>query len=258
MVTYPALRALNFQDKHFGSGTMQVGVYTKRLDYFEKRQEFYDMLEDYADLNFVIPSSIENHWYAAYDEWLVATNQSNANYDEWLVKLKNFLSTDGVGYSTKVVIDDRGVAGTQVDTTWISKGAFGADGKRRMRKARKEVRGTPLGTVIVYEADFIWNESFQIILPTTLRAIIGAAVTVLVILILLLGDLAAAVIVACAVGFVCISTLGAHLVVLLSVFDAGACVRCHILVQRRPQLHHLFLHCHRRWSRECSCVRYAP
>lgn len=216
VTTYPALRALNFQDKHFGSGTMQVGVYTKRLNYFEKRQDFYNMLEDYADLNFVIPSSIENHWYAAYDEWLVATNQTNSNYNEWLIKLQNFLSTDGVGYSEKVVIDDRGVAATQVDTTWISKGAFGADGKRRMRKARKEVRGTPLGTVIVYEADFIWNESFQTILPNTLRAIAGAAATVLVILILLLGDLAAAFIVACTVGFVCISTLSAHSMILLA------------------------------------------
>jgi len=211
VATYPALRALRFEEKHFGSGTMQVGLYTKRFDYFEKRDAFYELLDDYAGLNFVVDSSLEDNWYSAYDSWLDASGRANANYSQWLVNLRTFLDTDeGSGYATKVILDDeKGVVAAQVDSSWTRVGAWGGDGKRRMRKARDEVRGTPLGTVIVYEADFIWNESFVTILLNTVRAIVGAAVTVLIILLLLLGNVIAALMVATSVAFVCICTLGA-------------------------------------------------
>ncbi|KAJ8614618.1 hypothetical protein CTAYLR_008988, partial [Chrysophaeum taylorii] len=211
VVTNPALRAFNFEKKHFGSTTQTVGVYTKRTNYYENREAFYGMLDDYAGLNFVVRSSLDSNWYSAYDAWLNETNQTNSNYDEWLEKLETFLSTDeGVDYSQKVVFDDSlGVVATHVDSSWETEGIFGGDGMRRMRKARKKVRGTPLGTVIVYQQYFVWNESFNTILRTTVRAIAGASVTILVILILILGNIVAAFMVACAVAFVCISTLGA-------------------------------------------------
>ncbi|KAJ8600821.1 hypothetical protein CTAYLR_006423 [Chrysophaeum taylorii] len=151
VVTNPALKAFNFEKKHFGS--IALHVYTKRTDYYKNRQAFYDMLEGYGELNFVFASSLQNNWYAAYDTWLNETNQTNSNYDEWLEKLKTFLSTDdGVAYSTKIIIDDsKGVVATQIDSSWVAEGYFGGTGKRRMRMARKKVRGTPLGTVIVYQ-----------------------------------------------------------------------------------------------------------
>lgn len=211
VVSNPALKSVNFGKKHFGSQTYQVNLYTKNTNYYENRAAFYDMLDDYVDLNFVLPGSVRDNWYSAYDTWLNETARTNSDYEEWLANIKVFLATDGAPYSQFVVIDDSkgGVVGAQVQSQWLSDGNFGGTGTRRMRKAREEVRGTPLGTVIVYERNFIWNESFNTILGDTTRAIVGASLTVLVILVLLLGDIVAAILVSFSVAFVCISTLGA-------------------------------------------------
>ncbi|KAJ8604481.1 hypothetical protein CTAYLR_000973 [Chrysophaeum taylorii] len=204
-------KALNFQKKHFGSATDWVGVYTKRTDYFANRDAFYDVLAKYDDLNFVAGDSASTSWYAAYDAWLSDSGITNLNQNDWESNLRLYLNTtDGLAYADKIVFDDRGaVVATEIDTYWKSDGNEGGDGTRRMRKAREEVRGTDVGTVIVYNNGFIWNESFAIILRTTVFAMSIACIVVFVILVLLLGDVLAALIVSCFVGFVCVSTLGA-------------------------------------------------
>jgi len=204
-------KGLDFEQKHFARGATEwVGLYTKRADYYESRDDMRRLIDDYADEHYVVTASLETNWFDAHQGWLDETGQTVSSSEEYLASLRTYLAGDGIDYAHKVLIDDRGVYATEIDSLWEDDDVTGGIAKRRMRKAREQVRKSSgdLGTVIVYNNGFVWYESFAVIARSTIFAMLIACVTVFIVLIFLLGDLLAAVLVAMFVTFTCLVTFG--------------------------------------------------
>ncbi|KAJ8598558.1 hypothetical protein CTAYLR_001393 [Chrysophaeum taylorii] len=207
-------KVLDFEKKHFSDkATTWVGLYTKTGSaekYYSSRDDLRNVLAEYSAENYVVTESLDTNWFTAHEQWL-SDRTINASADAWFASLVEFLAGDGIDYSEKVVLGEDEILATEIDSFWEAKGVTGADEKRRMRKARKAVRRASgdLGTVIVYNQGFIWNESFVRIARSTIFAMAVACITVLVVLLLLLGNVPAAMLVASSVALTCLSTLAA-------------------------------------------------
>eukprot|EP00635_Sarcinochrysidales_sp_CCMP3193_P000167 CAMPEP_0118900274 /NCGR_PEP_ID=MMETSP1166-20130328/6451_1 /TAXON_ID=1104430 /ORGANISM="Chrysoreinhardia sp, Strain CCMP3193" /LENGTH=1003 /DNA_ID=CAMNT_0006839413 /DNA_START=44 /DNA_END=3055 /DNA_ORIENTATION=- len=207
--------AFDFDRDHFSTGSSRwVGLYTKHADYFANGQAMRETLDGYAQQGFVVTESLSDNWFDEHARWLAATNRTVASQLDWLASLHDFLEDDaGLGYVDKIAFDGpRGnIVGTEIDTRWKDEDVTGGINMRRMRNSREEVRDASksrLGTVIVYNNQFVWHESFAFIAGSTFFSMIIAVSTVFLVLVVLLGDVLAATLVTAFVADVCICVFG--------------------------------------------------
>eukprot|EP00635_Sarcinochrysidales_sp_CCMP3193_P000452 CAMPEP_0118919788 /NCGR_PEP_ID=MMETSP1166-20130328/18739_1 /TAXON_ID=1104430 /ORGANISM="Chrysoreinhardia sp, Strain CCMP3193" /LENGTH=946 /DNA_ID=CAMNT_0006860323 /DNA_START=21 /DNA_END=2861 /DNA_ORIENTATION=- len=207
-----AVRAWQFNEDHFSDAeSFWVGLYTKHPDYFAGKEDMERLIDGYGDLGFVYKQSLEGNWYDQHQRWLSETNTAVRNSEEWTDSLRTFLSTtSGEGFRDKISFENNVVVGAEIDTRFKVVDTTILTHARRMRSARREVRklAGSLGTVIVYADTFVWLESFLVIARETAYSMFIAVSTVLVVLLLLLGDVAAAFLVALCVADVCICVFG--------------------------------------------------
>jgi len=158
-----------------------------------------------------VTGSLQGNWYDQHHAWLLATNQTVRDSEEWAASLGAFLNTtEGEGFRDKVAFENGVVVGAQIDTRVEAEDTSMMTHARRMRTARGEVRkrAGSLGTVVVYANWFVWLESFIVLARETTVSMLIAVSTVLVILIVLLGDLLAAALVTFCVADVCVCVFG--------------------------------------------------
>ena len=208
----PEEKALDYEKKHYSrSQRMWVGIYTKATDYFTHREDLRAVVKAYEDQPFALDGAGIDQWYDAFEASSFYSSNVTSS-DEYTEALTTFLSSnEGLPYSDKVVFDNGVIVATQIDTYWLSGKKTRGDFKRYMRDSRKKVRKNAdpgLGTVIVWNSEFLWFESFVIIAASTIQGMLIAVASVLVVLIILLGDAVAALLVASTVAFVCVATFG--------------------------------------------------
>ena len=208
-----ARRAWDYSEDHYSnSATQWVGLYTKHADYFAAEQDMRNVIDGYASQGFVVTSSLEDNWYDEHKKWILETNRTVTSNDEWKASLQAFLAADaGEGFVDKIAFDGAGnIVGAEIDTRWEDEDVTGGMNMRRMRNSREEVRkrSGSLGTVIIYNTNFVWAESFAFIASSVFLSMIIAVSTVFVVLVLLLGDIFAATLVTGFVADVCICVFG--------------------------------------------------
>ena len=207
-----ARKAWDFHEKHFGAGASDwVGLYTKHADYYAHGDDMEKLILSVKNLGFVVNDSLDDNWYEEHQRWLLSTNRTVTSQSEWRASLEVFLETDeGQGFVKKIAFENGVVVGAEIDTRWKSEDVSGISNMRRMREARKTVRDHSgnLGTVIVYNDQFVWHESFAFVAASTITSLLIAVSTVFLVLLLLLGDVLAALFVTLFVADVCVCTLG--------------------------------------------------
>ena len=206
-----AYQSLHFDTDHFPKGTpTYVGVYTKHADYFKAKKDMHNLIDGYGNLGFVVKESLQYNWYYEHEKWLQISAQNVTSSEEWLFSLQEFLKED-LRFRDHIAFDESGsIVGARIDTRWKNEQATETANMRRMRQARKEVRkrAGDLGTVIVHGPFFVWYEAFAFLKHETIKSLVVAVTTVFVVLLVLLGHLAAALSVTALVADVCLCTLG--------------------------------------------------
>lgn len=208
---------LDYARKYYSSSeTTPVGLYTKRGDYYAERDSMDTMIADYEDESYVKESSVRPNWWTAHWDWASESNRTIDSLESFGYSVQAFLEDEeGSGYSPNVIIDADGdypvVVAAAIDSQWFmgGKGKDAMDEVEDMQDARGVVRdaASPLDP-IVYTPDFVWTEGFAIVVAETLTSIGIACATVAVVLIILLGDLRAAVLVSFTVVLTCLCTIG--------------------------------------------------
>lgn len=213
-----AEKALDYSNRHYGSQeTGFVGLYTKRADYWEHRDKMDTLLEKYEAESYVQAASVTPNWWTAHWDWVNYNNRTVDSSESFGWSIASFLVDEaGQSYRTKVVLDETSgawpiVAAAEVDSQWFlgRKNGDASDRVEEMQDCRELIRDAaqPLDPV-VYNSNFVWIEGFAIVIRETLLSISIACAVVFATLIVLLGDLRAATLVASMVGLVCVVTIG--------------------------------------------------
>ncbi|GAQ89032.1 putative Patched family protein [Klebsormidium nitens] len=215
---------LKVQKQYFQGNVVPFGVYTKNLaqpplDYFAHQQELEAISTELKASPYVATIPPVDSWYAAYVAWLPTSShaaalsaaglpRTSADFHAWLAE---FLDTSGARYVRDVIFFDGNR--TSVRATKVQAYFKNAPNSRYQVDAMNAARDIALSAAptlngIAYTDAFLFWQGYESIVWDTLRDVIIAGSVVFVIMIVLLGDLVAAIAVGAMVVCVDVELVG--------------------------------------------------
>ena len=171
-------------------------------------QKFY---QEYAQQPYVVTESVMGNWYDAHALW--AASNPPTTSEEYKLSVATWLQTDeGKGYQEDVLLDaQNNILATKTDVRWKFNKKELDTPMILNRMLRSRSFGRKHASAVkprFYQFAFVFAEGIRVVLRESVISLCIACVAVLVVLLLLLGDLWAACLVASSVIMVCLITYG--------------------------------------------------
>merc|ERR1712144_9763 len=201
-----------YQERHFRDGNQYpIGVYTSTADYFVEGATTQKFYAEYAQQPYVVTESVMGNWYDAHQ--LYSASNPPTTSEEYKTSVATWLQTDeGKGYQEDVLLDaDNNILATKTDVRWKFNKKELDTPMILNRMLRSRSFGRKHASAVkprFYQFAFVFAEGIRVVLRESVISLCIACVAVLVVLLLLLGDLWAACLVASSVIMVCLITYG--------------------------------------------------
>ena len=200
-----------FREKFFRAGNQYpVGVYTSTADYFVEGATTKQFYGDYAEQAYVVTSSVEGNWYDQHQLWAAGDPPSTS--EEYTTSVAAWLQSEGAGYQDYVIMDgNNAIIATKTDVRWQFNRKDISMPMLLNRMLRSRTFGRKQASAVkphFYSFAFVFAEGIRVVLRESVISLLIACLVVAIVLVLLLGDLWAAFLVASSVFMVCLITYG--------------------------------------------------